>query len=226
MSDKIFIEQLKRSKKTIFYLLLLIVATAFFVTSLNLYHNSTSNLQKAEETYSTLAVTELYGDIDQYGNLVEENSQTHVGYKAAAVKGYDISQIIGSESVESWDLRTQYGAYIEGKPALNGRSPHGLYAPRALGQLIRFRLIGQTPITLSLVEMQQPLIKLEILDDAAGCFRYQDTFRFHCFLTPKEVAGYADQIKQVNRSDETTTLTLYPDVEYVASLAWYGLDME
>ena len=221
MHRKIFIEQLKRSKKTVFYLLLLIVATAFFVTSLNLYHNSTSNLQKAEETYSTLAVTELYGDIDQYGNLVEENSQTHVGYKAAAVKGYDISQIIGSESVESWDLRTQYGAYIEDRPALRGVTDDGMYVPRASGQLVRFRLIGQTPITLSLVEIQQPLIKLEILDDAAGCFRYQDTFRFHCFLTPKEVAGYADQIKQVNRSDETTTLTLYPDVEYVACL-WPG----
>ncbi|WP_296628740.1 FtsX-like permease family protein [uncultured Negativibacillus sp.] len=221
MHRKIFIEQLKRSKKTVFYLLLLIVATAFFVTSLNLYHNSTGNLQKAEETYSTLAVTELYGDIDQYGNLVEENSQTHVGYKAAAVKGYDISQIIGSESVESWDLRTQYGAYIEDRPALRGVTDDGMYVPRASGQLVRFRLIGQTPITLSLVEIQQPLIKLEILDDAAGCFRYQDTFRFHCFLTPKEVAGYADQIKQVNRSDETTALTLYPDVEYVACL-WPG----
>ena len=223
MHRKIFIEQLKRSKKTVVYFWLLLIAATFFVTSMNLYRNSTRNLQKAEETYSTLAVTELYGDIDQYGSLVEENSENHVGYKAAAVKGYDISQIIDSDVVESWDLRTQYGAYIEDKPALNGRSTYGLYAPRALGQLVRFRLIGQTPITLSLVEIQQPLIKLEILDDAAGCFRYQDTFRFHCFLTPKEVAGYAEQIKRVNRSDETTTLTLYPGVEYVAC-TWPGTD--
>lgn len=223
MHRKIFIEQLKRSKKTVVYFWLLLIAATFFVTSVNLYRNSTRNLQKAEETYSTLAVTELYGDIDQYGSLVEENSENHVGYKAAAVKGYDISQIIDSDVVESWDLRTQYGAYIEDKPALNGRSTYGLYAPRALGQLVRFRLIGQTPITLSLVEIQQPLIKLEILDDAAGCFRYQDTFRFHCFLTPKEVAGYAEQIKRVNRSDETTTLTLYPGVEYVAC-TWPGTD--
>lgn len=223
MFDKIFIHQLKRSRKTVFYILLLIVATAFFVTSVNLYQNSTRNLQKAEETYSTLAVTELCGDIDQYGNLVEENSKNHVGYKAAAVKGYDISPIIDSEAVESWDLRTQYCAYIEDRPALNGKSPHGLYAPRALGQIVRFRIKAQTPIIVSLVEMQEPLINLEILDDAAGCFRYQDAFRFHCFLTPKEVAGYAEQIKQVNRSDETTTLTLYPGVEYVAC-TWPGTD--
>lgn len=223
MHRKIFIEQLKRSKKTVVYFWLLLIAATFFVTSMNLYRNSICNLQTSESTFSTLAVTELYGDIDQYGSLVEENSENHVGYKAAAVKGYDISQIIDSDIVESWDLRIQYGAYIEDKPALNGRSTYGLHAPRALGQLVRFRLIGQTPITLSLVEIQQPLIKLEILEDAAGCFRYQDTFRFHCFLTPKEVAGYTEQIKRVNRSDETTTLTLYPGVEYVAC-TWPGTD--
>lgn len=223
MRYKIFIQQLKRSRKTAFYILLLIVATAFFVTSVNLYQNSTHNLQKAEETYSTLAVTELYGDIDQYGNLVEENSKNHIAYKAAAVKGYNISEIINSDAVESWDLRTQYGAYIEDKPALNGRSTYGLHTSRALGQLVRFQIKSQKPIILSLDEIQQPLINLEILDDAAGCFRYQDTFRFYCFLTPNEVAGYADQIKQVNRSDETTTLTLYPGVEYVACI-WPGTD--
>ena len=36
MHDKIFIRQLKRSKKTIFYILLLAVAAAFFVASVNL----------------------------------------------------------------------------------------------------------------------------------------------------------------------------------------------
>lgn len=223
MHDKIFIRQLKRSKKTIFYILLLAVAAAFFVASVNLYSNSVRNLQKAEENYSTLAVTELYGDIDQYGNLVEENSETHVGYKSVAVKGYDISQIIDSDTVESWDLRTQYGAYIEGIPALEGKSSRGLYVPRALGQMIRFRLKGDTPFTVSLTDDNDPILKLEVLDDAAGCFLYQDLFRFECYLTPTELAGYAEQIKRVNRSDETTTLTLYPGVEYVATI-WPGTD--
>lgn len=126
MHRKIFIEQLKRSKKTVFYLLLLIVATAFFVTSLNLYHNSTSNLQKAEETYSTLAVTELYGEVNRYGELVERNSEEHIGYQPVGVKGYDISKIIDSEAVRSYDLRSQYGAYIEDCPAMG-------YAPQVLG---------------------------------------------------------------------------------------------
>lgn len=225
MSDKIFIQQLKRSRKTVFYILLLIVATSFFVTSVNLYQNSTSNLQKAEETYSTLVVTELYGDVDKYGNLVKENSETHVGYKAVAVQGYDISDIVDSEAVENWDLRTQYGAYIEDFPALNGGNKNGKYAPRTLGQLIRFKLKSETPITLDLLGNNPIMLHLDVLDDAAGCFRYTDTFNYQCYLNQTEVASYAEQIKRVNRSDEETKVILYPDVEYVASI-WPGTDWQ
>ena len=68
MYRKIFIEQRKRSKKTaVYFWLLLIVATAFFVTSMKLYRNSIRNLQISENTCSTLAVIELYGEVDQYG---------------------------------------------------------------------------------------------------------------------------------------------------------------
>ena len=67
MHRKIFIEQRKRSRKTVFYILLLIVATVFFVTSMNLYRNSIRNLRIPENICSTLAVTELYGEVDQYG---------------------------------------------------------------------------------------------------------------------------------------------------------------
>ena len=67
MHRKIFIEQRKRSRKTVFYILLLIVATAFFVTSMKLYRNSIRNLRISENICSTLAVTELYGEVDQYG---------------------------------------------------------------------------------------------------------------------------------------------------------------
>ncbi len=220
---KFFLGQLKRNKRTLFYVLLLIVATAFFVTSVNLYHNSTANLKKAEETYSTLAVTELYGDVDKHGNLVAENSETHVGYKAVAAKGYDFRDNLDSEAVESWDLRTQYGAYIENVPALNGENGNGKYAPRALGNLIRFKLKGNSQITLDLLSDSTPMLKLEVLDDAAGCFQYGETFRFQSYLSDEEMIFYKEQIKQVNRSEEATELTLYPNVEYVASI-WPGTD--
>ena len=218
---KFFMGQIKRSKKTVFYTGLLIVAAIFFVTSINLYHNSTANLRKAEETYSTLAVTELYGDVDKYGNLVEENTETHVGYKAVAAKGYNFSDILDSEAVESWDLRTQYGAYIEDMPALNGENGNGKCAPRALGNLIRFKLKGNSQITLDLLADDAPMLKLEVLDDAAGCFQYGETFRFQSYLSDEEMIFYKEQIKQVNRSDEATSLTLHPDVEYVACI-WPG----
>lgn len=221
MNQNVFIQQLKRSRKTLFYILLLIVATAFFVTSVNLYQNSTANLRKAEETYSTLSVTELYGDVDKYGNLVEENTETHVGYKAVAAKGYNFSDILDSEAVESWDLRTQYGAYIENVPALNGENGNGKCAPRALGNLIRFKLKGNSQITLDFLSDNAPILKLEVLDDAAGCFQYGETFRFQSYLSDEEMIFYKEQIKQVNRSDEATSLTLHPDVEYVACI-WPG----
>ena len=67
MHRKIFIEQLKRSKKTVVYFWLLLIAATFFVTSMNLYRNSIRNLQTSESTFSTLAVTELYGEVDRYG---------------------------------------------------------------------------------------------------------------------------------------------------------------
>ena len=52
---KIFLRQLWRSKKRlILNIVLLTAATAFFIMSLNLYHNSTANLRQVEETYSTM----------------------------------------------------------------------------------------------------------------------------------------------------------------------------
>ena len=67
MYRKIFIEQRKRSKKTTVYFWLLLIAATFFVTSMNLYRNSIRNLRISENICSTLAVTELYGEVDQYG---------------------------------------------------------------------------------------------------------------------------------------------------------------
>ena len=109
---------MKRRKKTILYLLLLFIATSFFVTSVNLYHNSIHNLKVSEETFSTLAVIEIYGEVDKYGELVKPNSEEHIGYQAVGVKGYDVRDILDSKAVESYDLRSHYGAYIEGHPAM------------------------------------------------------------------------------------------------------------
>ena len=52
MHRKIFIDQMKRSKKTVVYVCLLLIATAFFVSSMNLYQNSVRNLQISENAFS------------------------------------------------------------------------------------------------------------------------------------------------------------------------------
>ena len=236
MHHKIFIDQIKRSKKTVIYLCLLLIATAFFVMSINLYHNSTNNLEISENAFSTLAVTELYGEVNIYGELVERNSEEHIGYKAVGVEGYDFSDIIDSEAVESWDLRTYYGACIEDHPAM-------IYAPdiTSAGEednikwimrsnnVIRFKIQGEEPIPLT----YRPPSKTQwnewgffvpaVLDDAAGCFEYSDRLTYDDFgFTQAEWDALAEDIKEFNQSDDTDRLILYPDVEYVAILSNHG----
>ena len=50
----------RKPLRTILYFMVLVILTAFFCTSLNLYMNSQYNLRLADETYTTIAVMELY----------------------------------------------------------------------------------------------------------------------------------------------------------------------
>ena len=234
MHRKIFIDQLKRSKKTVVYFWLLLIAATFFVTSMNLYYNSTSNLQLSENTFSTLAVTEMYGEVDRYGELVERNSDAHIGYQAVGVKGYDIAPILQSDAVESYDLRSQYGAYIEACPVMG-------YAPQVSGDgtetpawymqsnnVIRFRIRGKEPFELEyhpydIYHPQTLPFGLEVLDDAAGCFAYPNTLYYSDLgFEPEEWEAHAQDIKAFNQTDDTDRLILYPDVEYIAILQAHG----
>ena len=225
-----FVDQVKRSKKTVVYFCLLLVAAAFFVSSINLYQNSVRNLQISENVFSTLAVTELYGEVDQYGQLVERNSEEHIGYKAVGVKGYDFSDIIDSEAVESWDLRTQYGAYIEGHPAVYyGPTTHSYdkWYMRS-NNIIRFKIRAETPISLKyspfdLYHRKSRPLQLDVIDNAAGCFHYPGILYYEGFGLDQETwTSYSGEIKRFNRTDDTDKLILYPDVEYIAILDRHG----
>lgn len=230
MHHEIFFKQTNRSKKTILYLLLLFTATAFFVTSVNLYQNSIQNLKFSEETFSTLAVTEIYGEVDKYGELVKPNSEEHIGYQAVGVKGYDVRDILDSEAVESYDLRSHYGAYIEGHPAMD-------YGPdmSSSGEIydnwftrsnnvIRFKIQGSEPVELeynpdeSYTWGWHPFY-LEILEDAAGFVSYPEYLPYNHFGFDKEAwAAHEKKIKELNRTEDTDKLIFYPDVEYIAIL--------
>ena len=217
MFRNIFLQQLKRNtKRTILYLILLSSVTAFFVMSVNLYQNSLFNLQKAEQSYSTLAVMELYGDVDQFGQLTEPNSKDHIGYKSVAVEGYDISDIINADGVESWDLRAKYAAYIENTPAMRDQN-----GTRSDSDLLRFRLAGEEPVTFPLVwedewggvHYEQAIdFEVEVLDSAAGCFRYNGLFScdgWGVFLRDRQ--AYQEQI--VFRLEEKLQMDLSQDAD-------------
>lgn len=233
MYHKIFMDQVKRSKKTVVYVCLLLISAAFFVSSMNLYQNSARNLRIAENTFSTLAVIELCGEVDKYGQLVERNSDEHIGYKAVGVMGYDFSDITDSEAVESWDLRTHYGACIEGHPAM-------VYTPSPSlddrwymrgNNVIRFKIRPDVPISLRYspfipgdLRFNDKRISLDVIDNAADCFVYPDALYYEDFGFDEEMwAFYSEEIKQFNQTDNTESLIFYPDVEYVAILWYHGL---
>ena len=233
MHHKIFFQQIKRSKKTMLYLLLLFAATAFFVTSVNLYQNSIHNLKVSEETFSTLAVTEIYGEVDKYGELVKPNSEEHIGYQAVGVKGYDVHDILDSKAVESYDLHSHYGAYIEGHPAMyygpemsSSGEIYDNWFTRS-NNVIRFKIQGSEPVELeynpdeSYTWGWRPFY-LEILEDAAGFASYPDYLPYNHFGFDKEEwAEHEEDIKELNQTDDTDKLIFYPDVEYIAVLRYH-----
>ena len=118
MHFRIFLQQLRRgTKRTLLYTFILMAVSAFLVMSLNLYKNSTANLQSAEETYTTIALMELYGDVNSYGELVEPFSEDYAGNKAVAVEGYDISEIV---KAGTYDAKVTRNVNFTG---LNGSDP-------------------------------------------------------------------------------------------------------
>ena len=105
----------RKPLRTILYFMVLVILTAFFCTSLNLYMNSQYNLRLADETYTTIAIMELYADVDSYGNLISNitKADDYAGYYALTVYGYDLEPIINAPSVKKYELRARYGAFSE-----------------------------------------------------------------------------------------------------------------
>ena len=227
MQVKIFFQQLRRnSRRTWLNILLLTAAVAFFVMSANLYKNSVTNLRVVEDTYSTIAVMELYGNINKFGELTDRTAEDSVGYHACSVDGYDFANIVATECVEKYDLRSRYGAYIPGE-----------YAMQAMNQtmepldLVRFRIVGEEPQVLPVRQKKAGKsysleeIHLEILDSAAGIYKYDEQFWGDVDFSEEILAEYAQHIRYLNGTDVTTELTLYPGVEYVAVL-YHSNDLE
>lgn len=144
-TDFLFRQMLRKPLRTILYILPIGLLTAFFCLSLNLYANSRANLRLAEQTYSTIAVMELYAHVDGNGNIVESTQQAdYAGCHELAARGYDLQPILNVPGVKGYDLRACYGAFIDGEIA---RRPDGIKTgiisggkkgPMFRGDVIRF----------------------------------------------------------------------------------------
>ena len=108
----------RKPTRTALYLAVLIMLTAFFCTSLNLYRNSEYNLKLADDAFTTIAVMELYADLTTTGEVVADIlDENYAGYHAVTVYDYDLTPIVNAPSVIKYDLRARYGAFSENNVA-------------------------------------------------------------------------------------------------------------
>ena len=205
-------------KRLLLNALLLLSVTAFFCMSVNLYKNSVDNLQKANDTYRTIAIMELHGSVNTFGELLKEPNGR---MRQVAVTGYDYSPVLEASGVIGHDLRSKYGIVIDGAIAMgsDGTNPLTDY------DIIRFCLAQEEPVTVPVIWdyddyswKNQQEVFLRVLDSAAGCFDYNNgkPFRVRDILMDGQLDSYGDDIRRLNRSEETDSITLYPGVEYVA----------
>ncbi len=234
MKRNIFYRQMRRSAKNAAANgLILLVVTAFFVMSLNLYVSSSANLQQAEETYRTIAVIELYGDVDRTGTLIDATSEDYVGYLSVAVEGYDLDKIVGATGVVDYDLRARYAAYIENCPAKSDLNPE-LVGQNFMNDsnIIRFTLAQDEPVTIPISWSEDyqsynrnfpNTVFLDVSESAADFLWYKNT-EFHSRginlksldLTADYRGFFAESVRQLNRNNDLDHVTLYPGVEYIA----------
>ena len=229
ISVRIFLQQTVRKKSRFaLNIVLLCAVTVFFVVSLNLYHNSRTNLQAVENAYTTIATMEIYGDVNEAGELVHPGDASYVGRHLLSVEDYDLSPLLALDSVKRIDLRTRVGSYIPGQVfvrSLRDFVPSNVYdvpeewlGLNETGNVIRFTLDSDQPVTIPLDPNSAPYctLPLRVIETSNPLLRYPDTFSIS--VTNVDDAD-AEEIRRLNRSDCTDSITLYPDVEYVMAVS-------
>ena len=134
----------RKPMRTVLCILVLVVLTAFFCTSLNLYMDSRHNLQMANDTYTTIAIMELYADVDSRGNIINDvtKAEDYAGYHALTVYGYDLEPIITAPSVKKYELRARYGAFSEDNIAVRYNDKKQAI-PICDEDIIRFKIVPE-----------------------------------------------------------------------------------
>ena len=159
----------RKPMRTVLYLLILALLTAFFCVSLNLYDNSRQNIRLAQETYSTIAVMELYADVDSRGNLIADVStaEDYAGYHDITVNGYDIKPIVTAPSVIKYELRARYGAYSDEYIASSEDGKKALFQ----SDVLRFKFV---PEHQKVKEADKPWDDVDFVDDGNYRIHYAD----------------------------------------------------
>ena len=163
----------RKPMRTVLCILVLILLTAFFCTSLNLYRDSQHNLQLANDTYTTIAIMELYADVDSRGNIISDvtKAEDYAGYHALTVYGYDLEPIITAPSVKKYELRARYGAFSEDNIAVRYNDKKQA-VPICNEDIIRFKIV---PEHQEQAEADKEWNDVEFIDD--GRYRIH-TFSF------------------------------------------------
>ncbi len=229
---QIFLKQTRRStKRLVLQLVLLCVAVAFFVVSLNLYQNSTKNLHTVENTYKTIATVEIYGNINRKGELVALDAPDRLGVRLIGASADILSPLMEIPAVRSVDLRQRHAVYIPGEaPVRHITTKEDIGLPLntveffSCDDVIRFKLDRDEPMELPLivVEDDEPsgithvTLPIRLLEQNRADIQYPDVITLSVpTVFAKQKADLQDDIHRLNRSERTDVITLYPDVEYV-----------
>ena len=229
---QIFLRQTVRSKaKLCLNLVLLAIATAFFVMSINLFANSAGNLRTVENTYTSIATMEFWGYVNEAGELVHPGDETSVGWKWLSVEDFDLSPLLDIPTVTGIDLRTRVGAYIPGHSEIYLSGTESAIMLDEWVELwntydvIRFVLDSQEPLTIALNEYSDPDnpfrdqyidFPIRILEQRNSLLSYPERLTLE-IISPQWdwLERFSDEIRRLNRSDCADRITLYPGVEYV-----------
>ena len=230
---QIFLKQTRRStKRLMLQLVLLCAAVAFFVVSLNLYQNSTSNLLSVENTYTTIATMDFRGYVNANGEIVSPDDPSCVGQHWLSLEDYDFSQLLALDSVEGIELRTRVGACIPGHIACYNviddysvidMMPDDWMQLMGNHNVIRFVLEAEEPLVIPLSEtaFTQARVQMRILEMSNKLLNYPDKYSFRIpSIERLREWGVLDDIRRLNGNDSIDSIILYPDVEY--TLAGFG----
>ena len=244
MKPKLLFRELRRKlMQVLLYALTMLLLTAFFCASFNLYCNSVKNLRLANETYSTIAVPELHAEVDRNGRLLSavDDPQDYAGYQAVTAWGYDLAPILNAPGITGHDLRTRYGAYAPNATAVRstGGSSNIPWGPIYIYDVIRFKVIADVteyrdnpppPSDDGFIRVQTlgvnqsasggpTVLKMEILESASGIFSYEDNLYILFQLSQEEAERYSEEIARLNGEESAEIIVFEPGTEYIGFIS-------